>query len=105
MDSSMWKIAIKSTGPVAVIAILLWALINSFFASEVLAIFGSNRAFILALVLISGLLAILFAAVLMHRYEGSVKRKTPPPTQVLNVSNSSVKGDVILGNKKETHKG
>jgi hypothetical protein len=34
-----------------------------------------------------------------------VKRKTPPPTQVLNVSNSSVKGDVILGNKKETHKG
>lgn len=104
MDKDIWGIAIRSTGPVAVVALLVWTLINKFFLPEVLSLFGSYQAFLLTFLLISGLLVILLAAVLKHKRRETLQRIEPAPANNLTVNNSNVKGDVILGNKKELKK-
>jgi len=96
-----WKAALKASGPVAVVGVIIWALVHFLFQKEILSLFSSEQRFVITLVVICGLIICLFAAVL--------KQKQRERAQALNknrviINKSKIKGDVVVGDKYEGRK-
>lgn len=95
MDA-FWKAALKTGGPVAIVAFLIWWLSGQLFEHKVLEWFGNDQRFIAVMVVIAGLLICLFSAILIS------SKKPVADSQAGNkavFNKSTIKGDVVLGNK------
>lgn len=94
-----WTKALQVTGPVAVVGFILWFVLQQFFNAEVLSIFTSQQRFLITLIVMVMLLIIFFAAVLSF-----YSKKNPSSeagTKTVNISNSEIAGDFVMGNKSE----
>jgi len=93
-----WKEALKVSGPVAIVGVIIWALVHFLFQEDILSLFNSEQRFVITLVVTCGLIICLFAAVL--------KQKPNERAQALNknkvvIKKSTIKGDVVAGDKHE----
>lgn len=92
-----WKNALKVGGPVTIVAFVLWWVIGKIFEEEIFGLFGGGQSFIIVLIIISGLLICLFAAILTFK-----NRSSDLPTNLGNKAvfkDSTIQGDVVLGDK------
>lgn len=92
-----WKNALTVSGPITIVAFVLWEAISIIFEKEVVELFGDGQLFIIVLAIISGLLICLFAAILTFRKKIYDVPKISGNKAVFK--DSTVKGDVILGDK------
>lgn len=96
-----WKAALKVSGPVAVVGVILWALVHFLYQQEILSLFNSEQRFTITLTVSCGLIVALIAAV--------IKQKPEPVDQAPNknkavFTKSTIHGDVVLGDKHESKK-
>ena len=63
----LWGNAIKATGYVGVVAFLLHTVLNSLFSAQIVALFGSEKIFLIMTIVIAALLIILLAAILRSK--------------------------------------
>lgn len=101
MDKT-WNTAIKVTGPVGVVGLLLWTLMNFVFREDVIALFGSDKVFILVVILVSCLFIALITAILVYR--DTKKAGANPPENIpqgnkVIINRSKIDGDFVMGNK------
>lgn len=98
----IWNTAIKVTGPVGVVGLLLGVLMNFLFREDVLALFGTDKAFILAVILISCLFIALITAILVYRDTKKAgvnpPENTPQGNKVI-INRSKIDGDFVMGTK------
>ena len=92
-----WTAAVKATGPVAVVGFILWYCLQQFFSVEILALFSSQQRFALTLGAVGSLVVVLWAAVRAHY--SKVEKASSPTANTANISNSSISGDFVMGNK------
>ena len=92
-----WKEALKVTGPIAVIGFLIWYCLQKFFSTEVLKLFTTEQQFTIVAFAICMLLIILLIAVRRHYQNNNLDKK--PSAKSVNVTNSNIKGDIVMGNK------
>lgn len=90
MDS-IWSNVIKATGAVGVVAFLIYIVVNQIFSEQVVALFGSDRLFVLTIVIIASLLIILLVAIFKSKEK--------------QVSSSQSEGPKVTYNGKSTHNG
>lgn len=92
----IWKVALKSGRPVAVIALVIYLLSIGFFKDAVIKSFSNEQQFAVVLIVVAGLLIALITAVIVFR-----KRVAPPSVTHNNVTiqNNKVKGDIVAGDK------
>lgn len=96
-----WEQALKVTGPVAVVGILILALQKFVFREDVVAIFGSEKLFAIVLALLLILAIALITSILV--YKGREPKKGRQTIQGEGnktiISRSRIKGDVVSGDK------
>lgn len=92
-----WKNALKVGGPVTIVAFVLWLVVGKLFEEEVMALFGEGKLFIIILLVISGLLICLFAAILTFKQKDSNMPEKSNNKAVFKDTN--IHGDVVLGDK------
>jgi len=96
-----WKAALRATGSVAVVGVIVWALVHFLFQEKILSLFDSEQRFIIVLTTVCGILVCLLTAILMHgakpETQGSSGNKAV-------IKKSTIHGDVVLGDKHEGHK-
>lgn len=98
----IWNTAIKVTGPVGVVGLLLWTLIHFLFREDVIALFGSGKLFVLAVILVSCLFTALITAILVYRDTKKAGVNPPENTAQSNkviINRSKIDGDFVMGNK------
>lgn len=98
----IWNTVIKVTGPVGVVALLIGVLMNFIFREDVLALFGSDKAFILAVILIACLFIALITAILVYRVKkkaGVNPLENIPQGNKVIINRSKIDGDFVMGNK------
>jgi len=66
MDKA-WLEVIKITGVVGVIALLFYVVINYIYSDKIIELFGSDRMFVLSIVIVSAVFVILLIAILKHK--------------------------------------
>lgn len=101
MDN-IWNTAIKVTGPVGVVGLLLWTLFHFLFREDVIALFGSGKLFVLAVILVSCLFIALITAILVYRDTKKADVKPPenkPHSNKVIINRSKIDGDFVMGNK------
>ncbi|WP_141103622.1 hypothetical protein [Cobetia sp. QF-1] len=101
MDKT-WITAIKVTGPVGVVGFLLWALMSFLFREDVIGLFGSEKLFILAVILVSCLFIALITAILVYRDTKKAGVNPPenqPQGNKVIINRSKIDGDFVIGNK------
>ena len=92
-----WESALKVGGPVTIVAFILYVAISNIFKNEILVLFGNNQIFIIAVIIISGLLICLLATILTFKKRDNALPKTSGNKAVFK--GSTVEGDVVLGDK------
>jgi uncharacterized membrane protein len=96
-----WEQALKVTGPVAVVGILIWALLKFVFREDVVALFGSEKLFVIVLILLLILAIALITSILV--YKGKESKKGQQPLQGEGnktiINRSKIEGDVVSGDK------
>lgn len=98
----IWNTAIKVTGPVGVVGLLLWTLMNFVFREDVIALFGSDKLFVLAVILVSCFFIALITALLVYRDTKKAGINPPENTPQSNkviINRSKIDGDFVMGNK------
>ncbi|WP_417667250.1 hypothetical protein [Pseudidiomarina sp.] len=98
----IWNTAIKVTGPVGVVGLLLWTFMNFVFREDVIALFGSDKLFVLAVILVSCLFIALITAILVYRDTKKAGVNSPEHTPQGNkviINRSKIDGDFVMGNK------
>lgn len=98
----IWGVAIKTTGPVGVVGLIIWTLIHFLFREDVIELFGSDKLFAISVVIISCLLIALLTAILVYRDTEKVRAYPPESTPQGNkiiIDRSKIDGDFVLGNK------
>jgi hypothetical protein len=100
MDKT-WITAIKVTGPVGVVGLLLGTLMKFLFSEDVIALFGSEKVFILAVILISCFFISLITAILVYRDTKTAGKSTDntPEGNKAVISRSKIDGDFVMGSK------
>lgn len=95
-----WSEALKATGVVAVIGVIVWFVVQQFFSAEIISIFTSQQRFLITLVIIGALLAMLYTAIKLH-YAPKSPPASPKVTEqrTANINKSKVHGDFIMGDK------
>jgi len=96
-----WREAAKISAPVAVVGFVLWVLVHFLFQEEILSLFNSEQRFILTLILTCGMLICLLAAIFKNK---SQIKDQESPSKKMTITNSPIKGDVVMGDKHEVHK-
>lgn len=96
-----WEQALKVTGPVAVVGILIWALLKFVFREDVVALFGSEKLFVIVLILLLILAIALITSILV--YKGKEPKKGRQRLQGEGnktiINRSKIEGDVVSGDK------
>jgi len=98
----IWSTAIKVTGPVGVVAALVWFLVRSIYREDVLALFGSEKVFILTLLLIGFLFIGLISAILVYRDTQKMSAVSVTPSTKnykAVIKDSQLNGDFVMGSK------
>ena len=98
-----WKAALKVSGPVAIIGFLIWVVITNFFKEEILTNFDSEQRFTIILIIVCGLLLCLLTAIFAYMKKGNRNINQAPGNKAV-FNKSTIKGDVVLGNKHEKKK-
>ncbi|MDB5765153.1 MAG: hypothetical protein JWQ21_4148 [Herminiimonas sp.] len=75
----LWGKVIKATGCVGVVAFLLYTAINNLFSAEIVALFGSEKIFLLTSIVITALLIILLAAILKSKEKSETASQIEGP--------------------------
>lgn len=95
--NNFWKNALKIAPVVAIVGLILWKTIERVFEKEILEIFGEGQLFIIVLVIISGLLVCLFAAILTFKQKKIALQAGQGNKATFK--DSTIQGDVVLGDK------
>lgn len=98
-----WKAALKVGGPVAIVGFLFWLVITNYFKEEILSNFNSEQQFTIILIIVFGLLLCLFSAILVYK-QNSNRNKNRASGNKAVFNKSTIKGDVVLGNKHQENK-
>ena len=94
-----WKNALKVAPVVAIVGLVLWKTIEKVFEKKILEIFGEGELFIIVLVIISGLLICLFAAILTFKQKKTALQPQANQVNKATFKDSTIQGDVVLGDK------
>ncbi len=96
-----WKQALKVTGPVAVVGFLIWALLEFVFREDVVALFGSEKLFVIVLILLSILAITLFTSILVYNRKGPENDQQPRQQEGYKtiINRSKIEGDIVSGDK------
>lgn len=93
----LWSKAIKTTGSVGAVAFLIYTILNYLFSEQIVALFGSEKIFILTVVIISALLIILLVAIIKDKGQPKITTQHGGPKlggpKVTYKDNSTHKGD------------
>ena len=96
-----WQQALEVTGPVAVVSVLIWGLIKFVFREDVVALFGSEKLFVIVLILLSILAITLFTSILVYKRKGSENeqqlRQREGNKTIIN--RSKIECDIVSGDK------
>lgn len=96
-----WEKALKVTGPVAVVGALIWVLLKFVFRKDIVALFGSEKLFLIVLIMLSILAIALITSILV--YKGKAQEKEQPQRQAVGstttINHSKIVGDVVSGDK------
>lgn len=87
----IWSKIIKATGAVGVAALLFYTLLNYVYSKQIEALFGSEKLFVITIIIISALFIILLVAIIRPKE----KPKTPGKS----------KGAKVTYKDKSTHNG
>lgn len=95
-----WKEAIKVTGSVAVIGFIFALAIRSIFQENVLAIFGSDKAFYLS-VFTLGILAValILALIINGKKTKNTNEHSSTESRSVSIDKSKITGDIVMGDK------
>jgi cobalamin synthase len=63
----IWPKIIKATGSVGVVAFLFYTVLNYVFSAQIVALFGSEKIFLLTIAIISALLILLLVSILKSK--------------------------------------
>jgi len=89
-----WTKIIKYGGSVALVSLLLYTVINYLFTKEIIELFGSDRFFLILVLLIVSLLVILLISIVYKSKEASLKSSnTSNGPQVTYKDRSTHNGD------------
>lgn len=96
-----WEKALKVTGPVAVVGALIWVLLKFVFREDIVALFGSEKLFIIVLIILSILAIALITSILVYKGRGQEKGQQPPQRvgNKTTINSSKIEGDVVNGDK------
>jgi hypothetical protein len=75
MDS-IWSSIIKVSGAVGVVALLIYTVLNYIFSDKLIELFGSEKLFTLAFIIITGLLIVLLVAVVTSKKNSQSSNKS-----------------------------
>lgn len=84
----LWVPIIKSTGAVGVISYLIYTVVNHLFNDQIIKLFGSEKLFVISLVVLSSLLIILLVAVLIRTNQKPSNPESGSPK--VNYNNNSI---------------
>tara|TARA_R100001369_G_C3325403_1_gene169663 strand:- start:6545 stop:6874 length:330 start_codon:yes stop_codon:yes gene_type:complete len=102
-----WEKALKVTGPVAVVGFLIWVLLKFVFREDVVALFGSEKLFVIVLILLSILAIALITSILVYKGKEPEKEQQTPQGEgnMTIIDRSKIEGDVVSGDKYVNTKG
>lgn len=92
MEGLCWSKAIKATGSVGVVAFLIYTILKYLFSEQIIALFGSEKLFMLTIVIIAGLLIIFLVAIIKTKGQPEVPVQPGDP-KVTYRDNSTHNGD------------
>lgn len=88
-----WAKAIKTTGAVGVVSLLLYTVLNYVFSPQIVAIFGSDRLFAITFATVISLLLILLIYILWTKENSSRKSTAQSEVKVVYRDRSTHNGD------------
>lgn len=88
----IWPKIIKATGSVGVVAFLFYTVLTYVYSEKIVALFGSEKLFVVTIVVIAALLIILLVAILKSK-EKSETTSQPEGPKVTYRDNSTHNGD------------
>lgn len=96
-----WEKALKVTGPVAVVGALIWVLIKLVFREDIVALFGSEKLYIIVLIMLSILAIALITSILVYKGREQEKEQQSPQSEgnKTTINSSKIGGDVVSGDK------
>lgn len=96
-----WEQALKVTGPVAVVGFLIWVLLQFVFREDVVALFGSEKLFLIALILVFFLAVALITSILVYKGKEPKEGRQPLHEEGNKtiIRRSKIEGDVVSGDK------
>lgn len=102
-NRGFWTAALRVGGPVAIVGFILANVLMKVLAKEILSLFGTNQRFMLVMVIVTGLLAILFVAIVLKRRKKTNDTPIQSNTRTVNID-ESIFGDVVMGDKRSSDK-
>lgn len=95
-----WVAALKVTGPVAVVGLILWTVVQQLFEKDMLSLFETEQRFTITIIVLSGLMIGLVAAIILRG--GNAKEKNPVSNEEkrsVKLKKSTIRGDFVMGDK------
>lgn len=89
---SLWPKIIKTTGSVGVVAFLIHIVLSRVFSDQIVSLFGSEKMFVITIIVIALLLIILLVAILKRKVKSEVHSQTVGP-KVTYIDHSTHNGD------------
>ena len=101
-----WVAALKISGPVTIVAFVLWFTVQQFFQVEIINLFDSEQRFLIVIIALGGVLICLLAAVLVHKEKQKPSEPNTPDdySKTANITGTKISGDFVMGDKNETNK-
>lgn len=95
-----WKEAVKVTGSVAVVGVILVVTIKSIFQESVLNAFGSEKTFYISMFILGGLaVALILALVINAKKQQNSSDGNNAESRTVSIDKSRITGDIVLGDK------
>ena len=88
VNGGFWTAALRVGGSVAIVGFILSTVLMKVLAEEILSLFGTNQRFMLVMVIVTGLLAILFVAIVLNRRKKTSATPIQSKTRTVNIERS-----------------
>lgn len=100
MMEGFWKEAVKVTGSVAVVGVILVVTIKSIFQDSVLNIFGSEKTFYISIFILGFLaVALILSLVINAKKQQNNSGGNNAESRTVSIDKSRITGDIVLGDK------
>lgn len=89
----LWEKIIKVTGAVGLVTLLIYTTLQYVFSDQIVALFGSEKMFVITIIIIASLFIILTISILWTKKDTSHKSTEKPKVKVVYQDQSTHHGD------------